>query len=101
MSNTDAANTRRTAADYNEAADDLRQILDYPNRLLLDQALIYAHEHGRSEAATLDVLRRLVDAVDHQLRRYRATAGWGDSPLSEAIDDARLLLAAARPEVER
>ena len=34
----------------NEAAERLRGGLTYAQRALLDQALIYAHEHGRVEA---------------------------------------------------
>ena len=49
-------------------------------------------------AEAVEALRALVDAVDEQLRPAQAGGGWGDSPLSRAVDEARRILDAATLE---
>ena len=54
---------------------------------------------ARTEAAppsaeAVEALRALVDAVDEQLRPAQAVGGWGDSPLSQAVDEAHRIMAA-------
>ena len=45
-------------------------------------------------AEAVEALRALVDAVDEQLRPAQAVGGWGDSPLSQAVDEAHRIMAA-------
>ena len=90
--------TREPRTDWTDLANDIRRV-DGNHDLgagALAEALI---ERGWTKAApppaeAVEALRALVDAVDEQLRPAQAVGGWGDSPLSQAVDEAHRIMAA-------